>query len=96
MYNEGGFKWRTPNQKELALMLSNVTNITGSDYGTRTRFSGDDIYNTNYWSWHDTPGFWSDNGRINVGVGTSTSNTQLSNQSNVKVRCVRDILSAAQ
>ena len=68
--------WRTPNQKELALMVSSLPNYR---YGTRTKFSGDDI-----WHWHQTPGFWSDSGgggRINVGTG---------HESGVRIRCVRD------
>ena len=39
--------------------------------------------NYNYkWTWHDTPGFWSEHGRINVGENGL--------ESGVRVRCVRD------
>ncbi len=78
--DEANYKWRTPNQKEFALMVSKLPD---NRYGTRTKFSGDDS-NRGYWNWHDTPGFWSDSGgggRINVGTG---------HESGVKIRCVRD------
>ena len=77
-YDEGGYAWRTPNQKELGLMVSILPD---AQYGTRTRFSGCD---KGYWNWHETPGFWSDSGgggRINVGTG---------HESGVRIRCVRD------
>ena len=80
------YKWRSPNQKEFALMLSEMDELTEEQYGTRTRFSGDDSHNyENYnykWTWHDTPGFWSEHGRINVGKNGL--------ESGVRVRCVRD------
>ena len=87
-YREGSpdIKWRSPNQKEFALMLSEMDELTEEQYGTRTRFSGDDSHsyeNYNYkWTWHDTPGFWSEHGRINVGENGL--------ESGVRVRCVRD------
>ena len=77
---EANYSWRTPNQKEFALMVSKLGNHR---YGMRTRFSGDDKAN-GYWNWHTTPGFWSDSGgggRINVGTGY---------EGGVRVRCVRD------
>ena len=37
---EANFSWRTPNQKELALMASEMSVIANYNYGTRTRFSG--------------------------------------------------------
>ena len=77
---EKKYIWRTPNQKEFALMLSNIPELSNNDYGIRTRFSGDDK-DHGYWEWHETPGFWSDNGRINVGNARDNS---------VKIRCVRD------
>lgn len=79
-YNEDGYSWRTPNQKEFGLMVSILPD---GRYGTRTKFSGDDAAN-GYWNWHETPGFWSDSGgggRINVGTG---------HESGVRIRCVRD------
>ena len=78
--SEKGYSWRTPNQKEFALMVSKLDNF---NYGMRTKFSGDDAAN-GYWAWHDTPGFWSANGgggRINVGSGY---------EGGVRIRCVRD------
>ena len=80
--NEANYSWRTPNQKEFALMVSKLPD---GRYGTRTKFSGDDSEH-GYWNWHDTPGFWSDSGgggRINVGTG---------HESGVRIRCVRDNL----
>ena len=78
--NEANYSWRTPNQKEFALMVSKLPD---NRYGTRSRFSGDDLAN-DYWDWHNTPGFWSDSGgggRINVGTGY---------EGGVRIRCVRD------
>jgi len=77
--------WRTPNQKEFALMLSekgngtNQVNLSNNNYGTRTRFTGCD---KGYGVWHHTPGIWASNdGRLNVGSGYG----------NVRIRCVKDI-----
>ena len=92
-YTEGGYKWRTPNQKEFALMVSEIADLSKYQYGTRTQFSGDD---EGYWNWHNTPGFWSDvpengrtddGGRINVGTGYGNGNA---NSNGVRIRCVRD------
>lgn len=86
-YTEGGYKWRTPNQKEFALMVSEIADLSKYQYGTRTQFSGDD---EGYWNWHNTPGFWSDSGgggRINVGTGYGNGNA---NSNGVRIRCVRD------
>lgn len=87
--------WRTPNQKEMALMLMymneenfpnsgssfrptyNANNLEARIYGTRTKFSGND---EGYYSWHNSPGFGSDNGSINLTDHTSAH-----------IRCVRDI-----
>ena len=85
-YTEGVFgegSWRTPNQKEMALMVSKLGNYR---YGTRTKFSGSQkAYNTTT-LWHETSiGHWSDSGgggRINVGTGY---------ESGVRIRCVRDV-----
>lgn len=77
-YSETGYPagtWRTPNQKEMALMLSKIPALKSGNYGTRTRFTGSDVY-----SWHDSPGFGSEGGSINL-----TNHT-----SGVKIRCVRD------
>ena len=83
--NAGIGTWRTPNQKEMALMVSKLGNFR---YGTRTKFSGSQqAYNTTT-LWHETSiGHWSDNdsgggGRINVGYGYEYG---------VRVRCVRDV-----
>lgn len=38
--DEAKYQWRTPNQKELALMASEMSDIAQYNYGTRTRFSG--------------------------------------------------------
>ena len=88
-YKEGEhdtYQWRSPNQKEFALMLSEMDELTEHQYGTRTRFSGDDSHsyeNYNYqWTWHDTPGFWSEHGRINVGRNGLDAG--------IRLRCVRD------
>lgn len=83
--DEANYTWRTPNQKEFALMVSRVTEMSNYKYGTRTRFSGDDEAN-GYWNWHNTVGFWSDKGsggRINVGQGYD-------DDGGVRIRCVRD------
>lgn len=74
--SEANYDWRSPNQKEMALMLSHVSALKNSNYATRTKFSGND---TGYYQWHSSPGFGSENGSIN-----------LTNHSNAKVRCVRD------
>lgn len=69
--------WRSPNQKELALMLSSVANMESKDYATRTQFTGTSTYN-----WYpNSQGFWSKEGRVTVQTGGS----------NLNLRCVRDI-----
>jgi len=83
--DEANYTWRIPNQKELALMVSRVTDMADYRYGTRTRFSGDDEPN-GYWNWHETVGFWTDEGRggrINVGLGYD-------DDGGLRIRCVRD------
>ena len=83
--DEANYSWRTPNQKEIALMVSNVPEMSNNKYGTRTKFSGSDKSN-GYWDWHDTAGFWTDKGsggRINVGIGYD-------DDGGVRIRCVRD------
>ena len=82
--DEANYKWRTPNQKELALMVSEM-DLSDYQYGTRTKFSGDDK-----WDWHTTPGFWSDataGGRINVGNENGKTDAY---KNDVRIRCVRD------
>lgn len=78
--DEKKYDWRTPNQKEFALMLSKIDALDDYNYGMRTRFSGDD-YDNGYYNWHKTPGFWSNQGRITVGDGYNNG---------VRIRCVRD------
>ena len=75
-------KWRLPNQKEFALMLSEISGLRSGNYGTRTGFSGSD-YSRNpekYWNWHNSTGFGSTGGNLN-----------LTENSNPNVRCVRDV-----
>ena len=83
---EDGGGWRTPNQKELALMLlENEDEYARSgrriwdlnDHTTRTRFSG-------YQQWHTRVGY--------VISSNSTFNLVESNNSGtLKIRCVRDV-----
>ena len=92
-HDEGGFKnWRTPNQKEVALMLAHMKDQLKSDQCiTRTRFSCYDGDNgTESWydqnkrkfSWHNRVGFKVNNqGNFNL-VGTRDTG---------KIRCVRDV-----
>lgn len=78
----GKGKWRLPNQKEFALMLSEISGFRNGNYGTRTGFSGSD-YSRNpekYWNWHNSTGFGSTGGNLN-----------LTENSNPYVRCVRDV-----
>ncbi len=97
--DEANYSWRTPNQKELALMLSRMTNLNYERYATRTKFSGDDEEG-GYWNWHETAGFWSDKdinggggGRINVGQGyleNGDDGEPDDNKPTLRIRCVRD------
>lgn len=93
-YSEGGYKnWRTPNQKELGLMLAEMksTMISGR-YVPRTRFSGYKGSKTNGqfnnsldalgYHWHDRVGFQ---------IGSNGEYNLISNTNNVNVRCVRDV-----
>ena len=92
-HDEGGFNnWRTPNQKEVALMLAHMKDQLKSDQCiTRTRFScynGDDgteswyDQNKRKFSWHNRVGFKvNDRGNFNL-VGTGDTG---------KIRCVRDV-----
>lgn len=98
--DEANFTWRTPNQKELALMASEMEIIADYNYGTRTRFSGwdhlattyPDSWNWNYgtnWLWHgDCRGIWSE--------ASSTDGARINlgyqgSDSGVRIRCVRDV-----
>ena len=84
---EKQYSWRTPNQKEIALMVSASVFTNGGNYGTRTRFSGsDNSRDERYWNWHNTPGFWTNTQQINVGGQGETA----PNDVVVKIRCVRD------
>ena len=93
-YSEGGYtNWRTPNQKELGLMLAEMksTMISGR-YVPRTRFSGYKGSKTNGqfnnsldalgYHWHDRVGFQ---------IGSNGEYNLISNTNNVNVRCVRDV-----
>ena len=83
---EDGGGWRTPNQKELALMLlenedeyarsgSRIWDL--NDHTSRTRFSG-------YQQWHTRVGY--------VISSNSTFNlVESSNSGTLKIRCVRDV-----
>ena len=82
-----GANWRTPNQKELALMLAEMksTMISGR-YVPRTRFSGyngtSNSLDAQGYHWHNRVGFQiGDKGQYNL----------ISNANNVKIRCVRDV-----
>lgn len=83
--SEKNYKWRTPNQKEYALMSSHVSNLNNNQ-GIRTKFSGsyDDVDPVNGWGWHNTVGFWGQGDVINVGSNPSTTDNR------VYIRCVRD------
>lgn len=93
-YTEGGFRnWRTPNQKEMALMLAHMKDQLKEDQCiTRTRFScynGDNGTESWYdptkpkYSWHNRVGFKVNNqGNFNLVEGTQTG----------KIRCVRDVV----
>lgn len=79
--------WRTPNQKELALMLSEGCLNDNTHYASRSRFSGCDKDGTtndeNFGTWHNTAGIWvKNNSSLNVGTGY---------ENGVKIRCVKDV-----
>lgn len=76
----GDRTWRTPNQKELSLMLFEISELSdgyNENYGARTKFSGNDA---GYYNWHNSPGFMTSGKVLNL-AGTGTSG---------KIRCVRD------
>lgn len=81
-YKEGGYSWRTPNQKELALMLfemDELSNENNESYGARTKFSGND-FDRGYYRWHNSPGFMTSGKVLNLSSTTASA----------KIRCVRD------
>lgn len=88
-----GANWRTPNQKELALMLAEMKNtMISGRYVPRTRFSGYKGSKTNGqfnnsldalgYHWHDRVGFQ---------IGSNGQYNLISDANNVKIRCVRDV-----
>lgn len=78
--NEKGYVWRTPNQKEMAIMVQQITALQSGDWATRTKFSGNDAAR-GYYNWHTREGFWLSSKTINV---TDAENRSL------QIRCVRD------
>lgn len=79
-YNtEGDYKWRMPNQKEFAIMVSVIDGLDSGNYGTRTDFTGSTLYN-----WHDGIGIFCSDGSIKIARPNQ-------NQNRAKIRCVRDI-----
>ena len=76
---DGGAIWRSPNQKEMSIMLSQITSLQSGNYITRTKFSGYDSAR-GFYDWHtqNPAGFGSENGSINLTPITG------------KLRCVRD------
>ena len=77
--DEANYDWRSPNQKEMAIMLSQISSLKEGNYITRTKFSGYDSAR-GYYDWHtqSPAGFGSENGSINLTPITG------------KLRCVRD------
>lgn len=76
---DNGAKWRLPNQKEFAIMVSVIDGLDSGNYGTRTEFTGSTIYD-----WHDGCGFFCSDGSIKVARASQRQNT-------AKIRCVRDV-----
>ena len=81
--------WRTPNQKEVALMLAEIPDeMIERRHGTRTRFSAYiSDNNPNGVSWHG-PYFW--HTRYGFSVETSGKFNVTGDNRNVDIRCVRD------
>ena len=81
--------WRTPNQKEVALMLAEIpSEMTKTVHGTRTRFSAYlSDNNPNGVSWHG-PYFW--HTRYGFSVETNGKFNVTGDNANVNIRCVRD------
>ena len=82
-YQEGNYgkgTWRSPNQKELALMVSEIQTIESGDYASKTMFTGNDPYDW-YYNGGTSRGFWSDAGRVTVEPPSG----------NLSLRCVRDV-----
>ena len=95
-------KWRTPNQKELALMLLERqlgANWDLTDHAARTRFSGyqgvvvnndRNNYKINLVNDLDERGYhWHD--RVGYVINGSGNFNLVNNTSNIKIRCVRDV-----
>ena len=95
-------KWRTPNQKELALMLLERqlgANWDLTDHAARTRFSGyqgvvvnndRNNYKINLVNDLDERGYhWHD--RVGYVINGAGNFNLVNNTSNIKIRCVRDV-----
>ena len=79
--------WRTPNQKEVALMLAEIPDeMTAQRHGTRTRFSAYNGDNGTE-SWH---GPYSWHTRYAFSVETSGKFNVTGDNASVNIRCVRD------
>ncbi len=80
--------WRTPNQKEVALMLAEIpSEMTAMVHGTRTRFSAYISDNNPGVAWH---GPYSWHTRYGFSVETSGKFNVTGDNANVNIRCVRD------
>lgn len=80
--------WRTPNQKEVALMLAEIpSEMTAQRHGTRTRFSAYNGDNGTE-SWHG-PYSWHTRYAFSVEPSNGKFNVTGDNES-VNIRCVRD------
>ena len=97
--NDGGAKWRTPNQKELALML-----LEGkwslNNHTARTRFSGyqgevvngsNSNYKTNLVNDLDEFGYHWHN-RLGYVINSEGNFNLVENTSTISIRCVRDVI----
>ena len=91
--------WRTPNQKEVALMLAEIpSEMKARRHGTRTRFSAsitdDDPYNVSWhgpYNWHYRYAFSVEtSGKFNV-TGNDFMPDNTRSVTNVDIRCVRDV-----
>lgn len=80
--------WRTPNQKEVALMLAEIPDeMTKRRHGTRTRFSAYISDNNPSVAWH---GPYSWHTRYGFSVETSGKFNVTGDNHDVDIRCVRD------
>ena len=81
--------WRTPNQKEVALMLAEIpSQMQARRHGTRTRFSSYISDNSNSVSWHG-PYHW--HTRYAFSVTTKGKFNVTGDNAKVDIRCVRDV-----